>query len=160
MKTTLLSRSVKQLTDNVHLAASAQSTYVVWIGGIPQSTVYLPHPDKFYWLPIHFTFIHTQHRMIEATRRDKNGVLQNVPWSFGCSLRDVMSASCRSPNQPIRCNQKHWSVPEDSFADQKLRIFKLLAKYIWSVQTVFLKLREAPWPVGEVVSRTGLKAQY
>ena len=45
-KTTQLSRSVKQLTDNVHFAASALSIYVVWIGGIPQSIVYLPHCNK------------------------------------------------------------------------------------------------------------------
>ena len=42
-----LSRSVEQLTDNVHLATSARSIYVVDIGGIPQSIVYLPHSDKF-----------------------------------------------------------------------------------------------------------------
>ena len=160
MKTTLLSRSVKQLTDNVHLAASAQSTYVVWIGGIPQSTVYLPHPDKFYWLPIHFTFIHTQHRMIEATRRDKNGVLQNVPWSFGCSLSDVMSASCRSPNQPIRCNQKRRRVFLKITSQTENRIFKLFAKYIWSVWPNFLPLCEASWTVYEVVWRAGFRVRY
>ena len=52
-------------------------------------------------------YIYTRHRMIEAARRDKNGVLQSVPWSVGRSLNDVTSASRGSPNQPIRRNQKH-----------------------------------------------------
>ena len=46
-KTTQLSRSVEQLKDNLHLATSAWSIYVVWTGGIPQSIVYLLHSDRF-----------------------------------------------------------------------------------------------------------------
>ena len=46
-KTTQLSKSVEQLTDNVHLATSAQLIDVFWIGGIPQLIVYLPHSDRF-----------------------------------------------------------------------------------------------------------------
>ena len=55
-------------------------------------------------------YIHTWHQMIEAAKCDKNGMLQSVPWSVGRSLNDVTSASRRSPNQPIRCNQKHQRI--------------------------------------------------
>ena len=51
-------------------------------------------------------YTHARHRIIEATRRCKNCVLQNVPWSVGRSLSDVTLASSESPNQPIRRNQK------------------------------------------------------
>ena len=33
-----------------------------------------------------------------------------MPWSVGCFPSDVTSASRGSLNQPIRRNQKHWSV--------------------------------------------------
>ena len=55
-------------------------------------------------------YIHAQRRIVKAARRDKIGVLQSVPWSLGHPLSDVTSASCGSPNQPIRRNKKHWSV--------------------------------------------------
>ena len=42
-----LSRSVEQHTDNVHLATSARSICVFWIGGILQLIVYLPHVDIY-----------------------------------------------------------------------------------------------------------------
>ena len=106
-KTTQLSRPFEQLTDNVYLAASAQWIYVVWIGGIPQSCTFhtlinLLDTNSFY--------THARHQKIRATRHDKNGLLQNVPWSVGRLLSDVTPASCGSPNQPIRCNQKHQRV--------------------------------------------------
>ena len=66
-------RSVEQLADNVHLATSARSIYVFWIGGIPQSIVYLPHSDKF--IETNLFYIHAWHRMIQAARQDKNGGL-------------------------------------------------------------------------------------
>ena len=44
---TFFTRSVEQLTDNVDLAISAKSICVVWIGGMPQLIVYLPHANKF-----------------------------------------------------------------------------------------------------------------
>ena len=99
--------SVGQLTDNVHLATSAWSIYIFWIGRVPQSIVYLPRSYKFF---TNLFYIHTWHRMIKAARHDKNGMLQSLPWSVGHSLSDMMSASCRSTNQPIRRNQKHQSV--------------------------------------------------
>ena len=55
-------------------------------------------------------YIHARHRMIEAARRDKNNVLQGEPWSVGRLFSDVMSALCRSPNQPIRRSQEHQSM--------------------------------------------------
>ena len=75
-----LSRSVEQLTSNVHLATSARSIYVFLISGIPQSNVYLPHSDEFIGYQF---YIHAGHWMIEATRPNGNGVLQNVPWTVG-----------------------------------------------------------------------------
>ena len=42
-----LSRSVEQLADNVHPATSVWLIYIFWIGGIPQSIVYIPLSDKF-----------------------------------------------------------------------------------------------------------------
>ena len=72
-----LCRSVEQLTDNMHRATSVWLIYVFWIGGIPQSVVYLPHSDKF--IGYQFIFIHARHRMIGAARLDKNGMLQSVP---------------------------------------------------------------------------------
>ena len=92
----------------MHLVTSAWSVYVFWIGGIPQSTVYLLHSDNF--IGYQLFYIHTPHRMMEAARRDKNGVLQSVPWSVGSSLGDMTSASRGSPNQPIRRSQEHQSV--------------------------------------------------
>ena len=52
-KTSQWFRSVWQLINNMHLATSAQLIEVLWIDGIPQSIVYLPHADKF----IGFQFI-------------------------------------------------------------------------------------------------------
>ena len=60
-KTTQLSKSVEQLTDNVHLATSARSICVFSIGGIPQSIAHLHTlinlvvPVKFFI--IFFTFM-------------------------------------------------------------------------------------------------------
>ena len=48
--------------------------------------------------------------MVEATKHDKNGELQNVPCPVGRSLSDVTSASRGSQNQPIRRNQKRRRV--------------------------------------------------
>ena len=87
-------------------------------------------------------YIHTWHGLMEAARCNKNGVQQSVPWSVGCSLSDVMSALHGSPNQPIRHNQKHWSVPEGSFLGWKLRSSQLLVKYVWTVWPIFSKLYE------------------
>ena len=162
MKTTQLSRSVKQLTNNVHLAASAWWIYVVWIDESPQSIVYLPCSDKFigYQLKKNLFYNHTWHQMIDATRRDKNGVLQKVPWSVGGSLSDMTSASRGSPNQPIRRNQKRRRVFLKITSQTENKIFKLCAKYIWSVWPNFLPLCEASWTVYEVVWRAGFRVRY
>ena len=138
MKTAQLSKSVKQLTDNVHLGASVRSIYVVWIDGIPQSIVYLPRSDKF--IGFNSFYIHAWHQVIKATRCNKNGVLQNVPWWVGRLLSDVTWASHGSPNQPIRHNQKHWRVflkipsqAENWEASNCWRsIFEVLGKSSWS----------------------------
>ena len=134
MKTTQLSRSVKQLTNNVHLAASAWWIYVVWIDGIPQSIVYLPCSDKFigYQLKNFLFYNHTWHQMIDATRRDKNGVLQKVPWSVGGSLSDMTSASRGSPNQPIR---RSWPKTEklQTVAEVYLKCSAKLLEASWRI---------------------------
>ena len=41
------SRSIEQLTNNVHLAISARSICAFWIEGVPQLIVYLSHADTF-----------------------------------------------------------------------------------------------------------------
>ena len=111
--------------------------------------MYLPHSDKS--IGYQFILLSRPTWMMEAARRDKNGVLQSVPWSVGRSLSDVTSASRGSPNQPIRRNEQHQRViPEDSFAGRKLRRFKLLEKYVSTVRPISLKLCE-------VVSRTGFR---
>ena len=145
-KATQQSRSVEQLTDNVHLATSALSIYVVWIGGIPQSIVYLPHSDKFIGYQFTLHSRPTRHQMMEAARRDKNGELQSVPWSVGRSFSDETSALRGSPNQPIRRNQKHRRVflKTPSRADNWeasscwRRIFEVFGQSSWS----FVKHRE------------------
>ena len=78
---------------------------VFWIDGIPRSVVHLPHSDKFIGYQFTLHSRPTRRQMMEAARRDKNGVLQSVPWSAGRSLRDVTTASRGSPNQPFRRNQ-------------------------------------------------------
>ena len=41
------SRSVEQLTNNVHLATSARSMSAFWIEGVPQLILYLSHAETF-----------------------------------------------------------------------------------------------------------------
>ena len=107
-KTTQLSRSVEQLINNVHLATSARSIYVVWIRGSRYQLC--TFHTLINLLVTNLFYIHTRLQMIEAARQDKNGVLQSVPWSVGRLLSDVTSASHGRPNQPIRRSQEHRSV--------------------------------------------------
>ena len=68
--------------------------------------------------------------MIEAARRDKNGVLQSVSWSVGRSLSDVSVARKSTPaNQTQPEASKR--VPEHFFAGRKLRSFNVLEKCVW-----------------------------
>ena len=92
-------------------------------------------------------YIHACYRMIEAARRDKNGVLRSVPWSVGRSFSDVTSASRVSSNQPIRRDQKHRSVflsipsqAEDCEASEGWRSLFGLAT---NVRQIFLNLCDA-----------------
>ena len=87
----------------MHLATSAWLMYVFWIDGIPFHTL-------IDLLVTNLFYVHARHQMIEAARRDKNGVLLSEPWSVGHLLSDAMSALCRSPNQPIRRSQEHQSM--------------------------------------------------
>ena len=80
--------------------------YVFWIDGIPFHTL-------IDLLVTNLFYVHARHQMIEAARRDKNGVLLSEPWSVGHLLSDVTSASRGSLNQPIRRSE---AFPEHSFA--------------------------------------------
>ena len=91
------------------------------------------------WLVTNLFYIHARHRMMEAARHDKNGMLQSVSWSVGCSLSDVTSAWCGSPNQPIRCNQKHWRV----FLKIPTQAENCEAANCW--QNMFVLFRQSSW---------------
>ena len=98
-------------------------------------------------------YILARHRMIEAARRDKNGMLQSVPW------HDVSLARKSKPSIQTQPEASK-SVPEDSFAGWNLRSFQPLAKHILSVRPIFLRLREASRTVREVVFRTGFSISF
>ena len=91
-----LSRSVEQLTDNVHLATSAKSICAFWMKG-PHLIVYLSHADTF--------ILHSRQTSNDRSggvMRDKTGVLQCALVSqLGHSLRVATSSSRGSSNQPI-----------------------------------------------------------
>ena len=69
--------------------------------------------------------------MIEATRHNKNGMVQSVPWSVGLLLSDVTSALCESPNQLIRHNQKHRSMFLNIPLQAKNVKLQRLEKSVW-----------------------------
>ena len=117
------------------------------------------HSDNL--LVTNLFYFHAKHWMIKAARWDKNGVLQSVPWSDGCSLSDVTSASHGSPNQAIRHSQEDWSVfliiflpAEKCKASQCLRTVSGL---VITLRQRILKLYEALWRHCEIVLKTGLR---
>ena len=73
-KTTQRSRSVEQFTDNTHLATSARSICLFWIGDIPQLIMYRPYADKFI-----INSRPTSKRQDEIKKRKRNACC-NVPW--------------------------------------------------------------------------------
>ena len=99
--------------------------------------------------------------MTEAARRDKNGVLQSVPWSVGRSLGDVTSPSRGSPNQPIKGNQKHrrvlLNISLQAENCEASKCWKTVFGLATNVRRSFLKVCEASCRLREVVLRTGLK---
>ena len=142
------SRSVEQLTDNVHLATSARSICVFSIGGIPQSIVHLHTlinlvvPVKFFI--IFFTFM-LDIKWPKQLGEIKMTCCKVCHGQLGRSLSDVTSASRGSQNQPIRRNQKHRSVPELSFSGRKLRSFGVLENCVWPSNKSSMKDLEALW---------------
>ena len=105
-------------------------------------------------------YIHAQRRIVEAARRDKNGVLQSVPWSLWHSLSDMTSASCGSPNQQSDatrsievCSWTFFCRPKTAMLQCWRTVFGL-ATNIW--QSI-LKVFEALWRLRKVVLRTSLR---
>ena len=101
---TQATKTIKQLSNNVHLATSVGSICAFWIEGVPQLILGISH------MLIHLFYIHAQHRMIKAARRgrDKNGVQQcAVVSQLGHSLCVVMTSSRGSSNQPISFLKLH-----------------------------------------------------
>ena len=128
-KTAQLSRSVEQLTNTVHLALQCGwFMHFGLVGSHNQSYTFYALVNLLVTI---LFYIHAWHQMIKAARCDRNGVLQNVPWSVGHFLSDVTSASPGSLNKPIRCNQKHQSVFLNIlFAGQKRQSFGVLEKSV------------------------------
>ena len=65
--------------------------------------------------------------MIEAGRRDKNGVQQSVPWSAG----HLLSIAWKSKPADHMQREASKRVPEHFFAGRKLRKFKVLENCVW-----------------------------
>ena len=82
-----------------------------------------------------------------------------MPWSFGLSLSDVTSASRRSPNQPIRRNQKHRYVFLNIFSQAEncaaSECWRLVFGLVVNLRRRILKLCEASWRLCDVLLRTG-----
>ena len=96
----------------MHLAISVQLIYEFWIGGSHNQMC--TYKTQINVLVTNLFYIHARHHLIEAARRDKNGMLQSVPRSAGRSLSDMMSALYRAEVQTSQSDaSKH--VPEHSF---------------------------------------------
>ena len=158
-RTTQWSRSVKQLTNNVHLATSAPSIYVFWIGGSHNQLC--TFHTLINLLVANVFYIYALHQMIEAAKWVKNGVLQSVPWSVGCLLSDVTSASCGSPNQPIRrCHEiqsMFLSISSQAKKCKASECSRTVSGLILTLHWRILKLCEASWWHCEVILKTGLR---
>ena len=100
---------------------------------------------------INLFYFHAWQRMTKATRQDKNGVLQSVPWSVG-SLAQWHDISVAQKSRPA--SQDHWSmflnIPSQADVSKCLQSVFGLATDVWQS---FLKLHEC----FAVVLRTSLK---
>ena len=125
-----------------------------------QSILYLPHSDEFIGYQF---YIHAGHWMIEATRPNGNGVLQNVPWIVGWPPSDMMSALRGSPNQPIRHNQEHQSahlnIPSQAENCKTLKCWQCMFCLATKVHWIFLELCEVSRRLRGVILRTGLTVE-
>ena len=99
--------------------------------------------------------------MTEAAWHDNNGMLQSVPWSVGRSLSNITSASCVSPNQPIRHNLKYQSMflnlPSQAKNCKALKCWRCMFGLATKVHRIFLKLCESSWRLRTVVSRASFR---
>ena len=79
--------------------------------------------------------------MIEGAKRNKNGMLQSVPWSAG----HLLSIAWKSKPADHMQREASKRVPEHFFAGRKLRSFKVSKNCVWPSNkrsARFVELRE------------------
>ena len=110
--------------------------YFVLVGSHNQLYTFHTLVNLLVTILFYFTFTHDigwpKQQAIKKILKNQMACCKVVMWSVGHTLSDVTSASSRSPNKPIRRNQKHRSVYlNHSYADRKLRSFGGLEKSVW-----------------------------